>query len=273
MSLIVTSLASGSSGNAFLVQANDCVVLVDAGLAVRTLERHLKNRCVDPATISGIVVSHEHHDHVCGAGPFARRYGIPIVCSEGTASAMAAAWRGLSVLPLCSSGTSIGGVEVWGFPVPHDAAEPQAIVLQHGTSTVAWAVDLGTVPPHLEDDLADADLVIVEANHDRERLLASAYPWSTKNRILSDRGHLSNLQAAEFLARLGGDGRTRTAWLAHLSANTNDQPRGVLRIVQTYLEMAGVGELTLEIAERDRPSVTWPNPQALTQRHLFDTTA
>ena len=270
MSLIVTSLASGSSGNAFLVQAQDSTLLVDAGLAVRGVERHLRARGIDPTTLRGIVVSHEHHDHVYGAGPLARRYGIPIICSNGTASAMAGDWKGLEVLPLGSSGTSVGGVEVWGFPVPHDAAEPQAILLHHRGSTAGWAVDLGTVPPYLQDDLAEADLLIVEANHDRERLLASGYPRTTKHRILSDRGHLSNLQAAEFLAKLGEDGRARNVWLAHLSANTNDRPSGVLRIVENYLQMTGVKNLKLAVAERDRPSVSWPNAFALTQQNLFD---
>ncbi len=266
MSLIVTSLASGSSGNAFLVQAQESTLLVDAGLAVRTVERHLRARGIDPSTLRGIVVSHEHHDHAYGAGPLARRYGIPIVCSNGTASAMAGDWKGLEILPLGSSGTSVGGVEVWGFPVPHDAAEPQAILLRHGGSTVAWAVDLGSVPPYLEADLGAADLLIVEANHDRERLIASGYPWPTKNRIMSPLGHLSNLQAAEFLAKVGEDGRPRDVWLAHLSANTNDRPRGVLKRIENHLQMAGVERFRLAVAERDRPSVSWPNPQ----RSLFD---
>jgi len=266
MSLIVTSLASGSSGNAFLVQAHGCTLLVDAGLPVRTVERHLRARSIDPATLRGIVVSHEHHDHACGAGPLARRHSIPIICSNGTASAMAGAWKGLEVLPLGASGTTVGGVDVWGFPVPHDAAEPQAILLRHQGSTVAWAVDLGTVPPYLHADLKEADLLIVEANHDRERLIASGYPWPLKNRIMSPQGHLSNQQAAEFLANVGKDGRPRNVWLAHLSANTNDRPRGVLTRIDNYLRMAGVDRFDLAVAERDRPSVSWPNPQA----SLFD---
>src|SRR5688500_1366831 len=116
MSLCVTSLASGSSGNAFLVQAGTEAVLVEAGLSARTIERHLRQRNIDPARLRAMVVSHEHHDHAQGAAPLARRYGIPIVCSRGTAQAMAAEWQGIELLPLDEDGVSIGGVDVWGFP-------------------------------------------------------------------------------------------------------------------------------------------------------------
>ncbi len=261
MSLFVTSLASGSSGNAFLVQAGMETLLVEAGLSARALERHLRRRNIDPARLGAIVVSHEHHDHAQGAGPLARRYGIPIVCSEGTARVMANEWQGIELLPLDEAGITIAGVDMWGFPLPHDAADPKGILLAYDGRTVGWAIDLGHVPQHLAGCLVNADLVVIEANHDREKLLAGPYSWPLKNRILSDLGHLSNSQATEFLLRIGEDGRARTVWLAHLSAQTNDHPRGVLRLVRNHLDIAGLKHLDLQIAERDRPSVTWPSLQ------------
>ncbi len=270
MSLQITSLASGSSGNAFLVQTGGGALLVEAGLSARTLERLLRQRGVEPAALGAIVVSHEHHDHAHGAGPLARRYGIPLICSTGTAGAMATEWNGVEIRSLDAAGTTVGDVELWGVPLPHDATEPQAILLAHGGHTAGWALDLGHVPEHLAPALAAADLVVVEANHDRERLLAAPYSWSTKHRIMSDRGHLSNLQAAELLAEIGADGRRRAVWLAHLSERANERPRRVLGIVETYLQMAGITCLKVEIAERNRPSVSWPNSHALAQPTLFD---
>jgi phosphoribosyl 1,2-cyclic phosphodiesterase len=270
MSLIVTSLASGSSGNAFLVQMGANAILVEAGLGARKIERHLVQRGVDPAALSAIVVSHEHHDHMQSAGALARRHGLPIVCSPGTAAAMGAEWRGLAILPLNTDGITVGGVELWGFDVPHDAAQPQGILLEHDGDRVGWALDLGTAPPHVPECLAQADLVIVEANHDRERLFnETPYSWPMKNRIAGPRGHLSNLQAAALLAKVGEDGRKRTVWLAHLSERANDHPRKVLRDVNNYLDMAGVDCLTLQVAERNHPSATWQAP--LHQQWLFET--
>jgi phosphoribosyl 1,2-cyclic phosphodiesterase len=271
MSLTITSLASGSNGNAFLVQTSSAAMLVEAGLAARTLERHLRQRGVEPAELSGIVLSHEHHDHVQGAGPLARRYGIPLICSGGTAEAMAAEWKGLDVRPLGLDGVTVGGVDLWGVPLPHDAVAPQAILLRHDRYTAGWALDLGHVPSYLADALAETDLVVVEANHDREKLISEApYSWPIKNRILSPLGHLSNLQAAELLARVGADGRKRVVWLGHLSERANDHPRGVLRYVANYLQMSGVTCLQLAIAERTRPSVAWTSTQALRQSLLFE---
>jgi phosphoribosyl 1,2-cyclic phosphodiesterase len=271
MSLQVTALASGSSGNAFLVETTTSALLVEAGLAARTLERYLRLRDVEPAELAAIVISHEHHDHTQGAGPLARRYNIPIVCSPGTARAMHAEWQGLRIVPLADPGTRIGEVELSGVVVPHDAVEPLAIMVEHDGYAAAWALDLGHAPAHLVPFLARADLVIVEANHDREKLITAApYSWPIKNRILSERGHLSNLQASELLAQIGADGRQRTAWLAHLSERANDHPRGVLRYVQNYLDMAGVKRLNLRIAERNRPSAAWDSRQALEQGNLLE---
>jgi phosphoribosyl 1,2-cyclic phosphodiesterase len=270
VSLQITSLASGSSGNAFLVQTASDALLVEAGLAARTLERHLRQRGVDPARLAGIVVSHEHHDHAQGAGPLARRYNVPIICSAGTARALESDWAGLDIRKLDEDGMALRDIDLWGFPLPHDAVEPMGILLSADGGTAGWALDLGHVPAGLATILAHADLVVIEANHDRERLRASPYPWSTKHRIMSPTGHLSNLEAAELLAEIGADGRPRVVWLAHLSERANDHPQGVLRIIETYLQMAGITNMVLAVAERNRPSVSWPGEGALLQRALFD---
>lgn len=263
MSLSVTSLASGSSGNAFLVQAGPHALLVEAGLSARLIERHLRQRGVDPATLRAIVVSHEHHDHVQSAGSLARRYGLPIVCSSGTERAMAGEWDGLEVRRLGGAGLTIAEVELRGFDLPHDAEEPMGILLAYAGCVVGLATDLGAVPDHLPAYLSQADLVIVECNHDRELMGTSGYPVPIQRRILGERGHLDNLAAARLLEQIGKDGRARTIWLAHLSERANHHPRGVLRVVRNYLDMADVTCLRLHVAERDHPSTTWSSVQQL----------
>jgi phosphoribosyl 1,2-cyclic phosphodiesterase len=269
MSLHVRSLASGSSGNAFLVRTARSVLLIDAGLSARALERHLRAHSVEPGTLTAIVVSHEHHDHAHGAGPLARRYNVPIVCTAGTSRALSSTTPGVEFQPLHLDGVTVGDAELWSFPLPHDAADHGGILLRHRDWTVGFALDFGHIEPHIVGTLQEADLVVVEANHDREMLLRSPYPWGIKHRIMSDTGHLSNLQAAELLASVGADGRRRDVWLAHLSERANEHPSGVLRIVQNYLDMAGVRPRSLSIAERNRPSATWHSDLALHQSDLF----
>jgi phosphoribosyl 1,2-cyclic phosphodiesterase len=269
MSLLVRSLASGSNGNAFLARSSSSTLLLDAGLSARALERLLRQHGVEPANLAAIVVSHEHHDHAQGAGPLARRYGIPMVCTAGTTRALGDILSGVEVRPLHADGVTVGDVDLWGFALPHDAEEPSGILLQHADWKVGIALDLGHWQPSIAEALQEADLVIVEANHDRERLLASAYPRSTKQRILSNYGHLSNLQAAQLLGAIGQDGRRRTAWLAHLSENANDHPQRVVQFVENYLQMLETPFFDLAVAQRAKPSAAWHSDQALQQPQLF----
>lgn len=269
MSLHVRSLASGSSGNAFLARTTAGIFLIDAGLSARALERVLRQHSVEPSTLTAIVVSHEHHDHAQGAGPLARRFHVPIVCTPGTARALEPALQGVDVRMLHADGTTIGDVEVWSFALPHDAAEPAGVLLRHQSWTVGIALDFGHIQPHIVSALQEADLVVIEANHDRERLLATAYPWSTKHRIMGDYGHLSNLQAAQLIEAIGQDGRRRDIWLGHLSEKANENPQGVIKFVRNYLAMQNLPPVTLAIAERGKPSASWHSDLALQQGDLF----
>lgn len=269
MSLQVRALASGSSGNAFLVRTSSSAVLLEAGLSARALERQLRLHGVEPGGLEAIVVTHEHHDHARGAGTLARRFGAPVVCNAPTAAALGHALTGVEVLDLGENGISVGDVELWSFPVPHDAVAPVGVLLRHDGFTVGLALDCGHVQPHMAAALREADLLVVEANHDRERLLATAYPWSTKHRIMGGQGHLSNLQAAALLHDVASDGRRRNVWLAHLSERANDRPEGVIQFLRTYLDLLGGAPLDLAVALRDRPSVAWSSELALRQSSLF----
>lgn len=245
------------------------VFLIDAGLSARALERVLRQHSVEPSALTAIVVSHEHHDHAQGAGPLARRFQVPIICTPGTARALEPALQGVEVRTLQADGTTIGDVDVWSFALPHDAAEPAGVLLRHQGWTVGIALDFGHIQPHIISALQEADLVVIEANHDRERLLATAYPWSTKHRIMGDYGHLSNLQAAQLIEAIVQDGKRRDVWLGHLSEKANENPQGVIKIVRNYLSMQESPPVKLAIAERGKPSASWHSDLALQQSDLF----
>ena len=268
MALRVTSLASGSSGNALLVQKDNYALLVDCGLPQRTIERHLRHAGLAPSDLTAILLTHEHGDHALSAGPLARRYGIPLIANRPTADALGLLRDGVpfQVLPT-GVAREIVGITVRSFRVPHDAAEPVGYAISAGGWCVGVAIDLGSWDESVLDGLAQADLVVLEANHDRERLRMAPYAWPIKQRIYSPFGHLDNVEAGALLARLGADGRKRTAWLAHLSEHANS-PRIAVDIVSSVLALADVTCIGVHALPRRAP-LTWESDRHLQQMELF----
>src|SRR5689334_15268002 len=174
MTLRVTSFASGSSGNALLLQSDSVALLIDCGLPQRAIERHLRHAGLQPADLAAILLTHEHGDHVLSAAPFSRRHGVPLVVNRPTADALGLLSAGVAfqVLPT-GAATEIAGLGVRSFAVPHDAAEPVGYTIQAGRWCVGVAVDLGSWDDTVLAGLAPADLVVLESNHDRERLRAA----------------------------------------------------------------------------------------------------
>jgi len=219
--LRVTVLASGSAGNAVLLESNGDRVLVDAGLSAEAIERALAAVGVRPEMLGAILLTHEHDDHARGAGPIGRTAGVPVLANAATLEAAGKALTG-ATLRAFETGRpfEIGRFEVTAFPVPHDAAEPVGFTIAAGARRVAVATDLGSAGETLDGHFAGADLVVLESNYDLGLLHVSGYPWFLKNRILSGRGHLSNDDAARALARTAA-GRRRMICLAHLSEVNN----------------------------------------------------
>jgi phosphoribosyl 1,2-cyclic phosphodiesterase len=268
MTVCVTSLASGSSGNALLIQCDSAALLVDCGLPQRTIERHLRHAGLSAANLSAILLTHEHGDHALSAGPLARRHGIPIVANRPTIAALGLALAGANLHELPPGDTlEIGPFAVRSFRVPHDAAAPVGYAIRAEGSCIGVAVDLGSWDEGVLDGLREADLVVLEANHDRERLRVAPYAWPIKQRIYSPLGHLDNVQAGALLARLGGDGRRRTAWLAHLSERANT-PRIAVDIVANVLSLSNVDCIKLHALPRHAP-LTWESDRLLLQMDLF----
>ena len=268
MKLTVTSLASGSSGNALLVQNGTTALLVDCGLSQRAIERALAHASLSPTELTALLLTHEHGDHAGCAGPFARRYGIPVLTNASTAMALHSVLAGVQ-LELLDTGTEteLGCFHVRSFSIAHDAADPVGYVIRAGPYCVAVAIDMGSWEPDVAQALASADLVVVEANYDHERLRLAPYDWSVKQRIYGPRGHLDNIEAGRLLARIGADGRQRTAWLAHISQQANT-PEIATRIVRGVLSMADVRCIRVQALPRRAP-LHWASDTLVEQLSMF----
>jgi len=216
----------------------------------------------------GVCVTHEHADHASAVGAVCRRFGLPVIASPGTLDELRRG--GLRVEGLAQPvGTTVavGGFLVTSFGLPHDARQPVGYLVGFGPWRVVLAVDLGESCEELISALRQADLVILDSNHDLRRLLAGPYSGPLKARIAAPKGHLSNEQAARILLQVA-DGRPRTVWLAHLSA-VNNSPRLARRTVARIFEAAGANPVRVDVARRDRPSAVW-SPLELATQGRFD---
>ncbi len=244
-------LASGSRGNAVAVEHDGEVILVDAGLSGKQHAARMAGSGLRGTRPVALLLSHEHSDHVSGAGVVARRYGVPVFGTEGTLSAV---WRklgrvpGTQVLP-CGTTEEIGPFEVTSFSLPHDAADPSGYVIACGGVSVGIATDLGCAGPLLVASLRRCAALVLEFNHDEDMLWGGSYPWPLKQRIASSTGHLSNDAASELLASVAGDDLS-VCVLAHLSQENNrpDLAETASRRVapRRTLVMAGMQDEPLE---------------------------
>ncbi len=250
----VTVLGSGSGGNSTLVEADGVRILIDAGFSGRDLERRLRSVGVDPESLNGIVVTHDHGDHTRGMGILARRFGLPLYLTPVTRAACAKLLTGKERVIEYESARPfrIGALEVRPFLTVHDAADPVAVTVRHVDTGIKLGVatDLGRPTTAVRHELAACDLLVLEANHDESMLWNGPYPWSVKQRIASSHGHLSNHAAAELARELHHPGLGAII-LAHLSDHCNiaELARDV---VAEALDAIGF-EGTLMVAEQDSP--------------------
>jgi len=259
MSLHFSVLASGSTGNALYVGTEKTKLLVDTGLSGKAMESLFKEINRDIKEVSGILVTHEHSDHIKGLGVLARRYQIPIYANEKTWKAMN---HLIGEIPteqkfIFNMETTIqfGDIEVESFGVSHDAAEPMFYVFHHNEKKFVTITDTGYVSDRMKGIISNADMYIFESNHDVEMLRMGRYPWSIKRRILSDVGHVSNEDAALAMSDVIGD-KTKRIYLAHLSQDNNMKELARMSVTQT-LEGKGfeVG-MQFEIHDTDPQKAT-----------------
>lgn len=262
-------LGSGSRGNAVVVEADGIRVLVDAGFNARTLARRMAIADLAPESISAVVLTHEHSDHVAGVTTAARRWGWKIFATAGTIGATPSivALQPVTIDP--RKPLPLGSMRLQCVPTPHDASEPIAIVIEAVATgeRVGIAYDLGHVPSEVEQALRDLDALVLESNHDDEMLRSGPYPVTVQNRIAGSHGHLSNRAAAELARRVSHRG-LRHLVLAHLSAQ-NNTAQVARQTVGTSLKSTAFGGM-LSIARQDAvTSFTVERPQRVRQLSLF----
>jgi phosphoribosyl 1,2-cyclic phosphodiesterase len=227
----VTVLASGSGGNACVVESGRTRILVDAGLSAREIERRMEARGIAPESIAGLFLTHEHNDHSSGALVFASRWDCPVYTTVGTASAIGLEGDLFTpyvrVVPFREG--KIGDLGFRAFGTPHDALESVAYSFEAEDARMVIASDLGRAEDDFVDFLHDATTVLLEFNHDEDMLRDGPYTWPLKRRISGGLGHLSNAQSAEAVRRSAG-ARLRRIVATHLSRtnNTVELARAVL---------------------------------------------
>lgn len=243
------SLGSGSEGNALLVESGQTRVLMDCGFGLQDTLLRLERLGVSAEQLGGIVVTHEHSDHVGGVARLARKFGLPVWLTHGTLRSQARVFSGVADVREIDShlGFAIGDIEVIPYPVPHDAAEPVQFVFSDGVRRLGVLTDTGCSTPHIEQTLSGCDALVLECNHDADMLLSGDYPYSLKQRIGGRYGHLNNQQAADILARLD---RSRLQHLiaAHLSRSNNTPELAV----QALSAAAGCEESWVGVASQQQ---------------------
>ena len=217
-SLQVSILASGSKGNSVYVELDGARLLIDAGISAARITKDLKARGVEPQSIDAVLITHEHIDHVRGLKTLTKQYHLPVFATRGTLAGIDGGTAFEEDMQSIADDFTIGNVTVHPFAVSHDAAEPCGFRIE-GSACCTIATDLGVVTETVQDAMEGADVLVLETNHDADLLRQGRYPWSLKRRILSDRGHLANGDAAWALTRIKK--RPRKVYLAHLSEENN----------------------------------------------------
>lgn len=256
------SIASGSSGNCIYIGSGDSHILVDAGISGKRIESGLNENGLTTKDVQGILITHEHSDHVSGLGVLARKYGIPMYGTPETLealqynSALGNIPEGLFRPVHADREFQIEDLTVHPFSIPHDARNPVAYRVSSRRHAVAVATDMGDFDDYIISNLSGLDAVLLEANHDVNMLQTGKYPYPLKRRILSDRGHLSNETSGKLLVKILHD-NLKYIFLGHLSRENNYEE---LAYETVCLEISmGSGrysgkDFPIQVARRDRPS-------------------
>jgi phosphoribosyl 1,2-cyclic phosphodiesterase len=245
----VVVLASGSKGNAVLVELDGVKLLIDAGISATRIKKALAFRGMGPEELAGILITHEHRDHIAGLTTLSKWYHLPIFGRRETLAALSCVVKvPEQLLSPVGETFTLGGLEIEGFSTSHDAADPTGWRIT-GSECFVLVTDLGFVTSSVQEALEGANILVLEANYDPELLTGGSYPWPLKRRIMSNRGHLANADAAWALSRLKQ--KPGQVVLVHLSEE-NNRPEVAEETVRKILHRQGI-ELEIAIASQTEP--------------------
>ncbi len=263
----VWALASGSSGNSYLIESEGTRLLVECGRPFREMLRYLDHCGVNPSDLDGILLTHAHGDHSRAARQLSDEYQLPVYASTGTlgAESLRDSQHGRPV----RAGTpfQVGEVEIRPFAVPHDCYEPLGFRFEAHSGRMCITTDLGWVPDTAQAHFLDVDLLVLESNYDPMLLRNGPYPRFLQARISGSRGHLANEAAGAAIAACG-DRAPRRVWLAHLSEK-NNTPGHAMNTVGATLRTHGLGHIALQAARHRKPSLRWSSDSLEEQLALF----
>lgn len=252
MSVQFTILGSGSGGNCAYLEAGETRLLIDAGFSARQIRERMASIGRAPENLTGVLVTHEHGDHIQGLGTLCGKLEVPIFANRFTREAIERQFKQKLHFRVFETGAvfSVGEVEVQTFSVPHDAMDPVGFLLRTAAGNLGFLTDLGHATKLILERVRPAHVLVLEANHDLKLLQDDTKrPWSTKQRILSRHGHLCNDAAAEVAVALA-TGSLRRIYLGHLSRDCN-HPELARKTVSTRLAAQGAGHIQLESTSQD----------------------
>jgi phosphoribosyl 1,2-cyclic phosphodiesterase len=231
----ICSLASGSKGNCLYLETGDTRVLIDAGLSLRETLLRMEAVGIDASGIHGVLVTHEHIDHIRSAGSFARKFNVPVFASHLLLRAKSDTYFKKTLVNEFESGAALTFRDICIDPVPitHDSCDPVGFVIESGEGRAASITDFGIVTRLITEKLRGCRFLNLESNHDVDMLMNGPYPWELKQRIKSRHGHISNDESLELLHELAHEGLEALV-MAHLS-EVNNHPEHVIRTTQAFL--------------------------------------
>src|SRR5436190_257655 len=252
-----TILGSGSNGNCAYLETDETRVLIDAGFSGRQIRKRLASIGRAPENLTGILVTHEHYDHVQGLGASCEKLRIPIYCNRATKDAMEHQMRARLDCRLFTTGASfeVGDITVESFMIPHDAQDPVGFLLRTASGCIGFLTDLGHATRLVIERVRAANVLVLETNHDVKMLQDCPHrPWSLKQRILGRHGHLSNEAAAELTEQIIS-AELRHLYLGHLSRECN-LPALAYGVMQQRLQRVGANHVRLELTSQSLPCPT-----------------
>jgi phosphoribosyl 1,2-cyclic phosphodiesterase len=251
------SLFSGSSGNCQYIKTENTTILVDAGLSGKKIQQEIVNIGEDPKKVDAIFITHEHIDHIQGAGIMSRRLNVPIYANRKTWEAMGTyigdiKSENIRILDECAE---VGDLSIMPFDISHDAAHPVGYNIFYKNKKISLVTDTGCTNDLIINSIMDSDLLLVESNHDEDMVLIGPYPWTLKRRVLGEFGHMSNDTAGNLISRVVRRG-TEIVLLGHLSKE-NNFPQLAYKTVENILKENFIDVnpgICLEMTYRDKSS-------------------